>query len=39
MNAKQKKRSRAFIGNVAANIEKDRPVTIKKFALIYGVST
>jgi hypothetical protein len=39
LNAKQKKRSRAFISDVAADIEKDRPVTLKKFALIYGMST
>jgi histone-lysine N-methyltransferase SETMAR len=38
LNSKRKKRSAAFIADVAADIENDRRVTVKKLAHAYGVS-
>ncbi len=38
LNSKRKNRMLAFITNVAANIENDRPVTLKKLARAHGVS-
>jgi hypothetical protein len=38
LNSKRKKRTPAFITNVAANIENDRPVTLNKLDRAHGVS-
>ena len=39
LNAKKTVRSPAFVADIAADIKKDRRVTIRKLALAHGVST